>query len=71
MLRVEVQRLNAARQEAEARAAASQAVAEAAQRELAEYLAKGSGPQAEQARHTIDTEKAQLRQQLQVNNDYR
>lgn len=73
VLRLEVQRLNVARQQAETarqhaeeRAAGSQAVAEALQRELAKVLAASDGPHAHQARAAVDADNARLRQQLEV-----
>ncbi len=73
VLRLEVQRLNVARsqaetarQAAEERAAGSQAVAEALQRELAKVLAASDGPHAHQARAAVDADNARLRQQLEV-----
>lgn len=73
VLRLEVQRLNVARQQAEAaraaaeeRAAGSQAVAEALQRELAKVLAASDGPHAQQARAAVDADNMRLRQQLEV-----
>jgi hypothetical protein len=65
-LRVEVQRLQAKIQEAEARASASQRIAEEAQRELRAVVAASNSPVASQARQAIDAEKAILRQQLMV-----
>lgn len=65
-LRVEVQRLQVKIQEAEARAVASQRVAEEAQRELQVAVAAGTSPVASQARQAIDADKAVLRQQLMV-----
>ncbi len=65
-LRVEVQRLQVKVQEAEARASASQRIAEEAQRELQAVAAAGTSPLASQARQAMDAEKALLRQQLMV-----
>ena len=63
---MEVQRLQAKIQEAEARASASQRIAEEAQRELRAVVAASNSPVASQARQAIDAEKAILRQQLMV-----
>lgn len=77
MLRTEVQRLTVAKRQAEARADANQAIADAARAELANYMAAaaaaagagaGGGPGAGAAEQagTADYEKFVLRQQLQV-----
>ena len=65
-LRVEVQRLQVKIQEAEARASASQRIAEEAQRELQAVVAASNSPVAPQARQAMEAEKAILRQQLGV-----
>ena len=63
---MEVQRLQVKIQEAEARASASQRIAEEAQREMQALVAASNSPVAGQARQAIDAEKAILRQQLMV-----
>ena len=65
-LRVEVQRLQVKIQEAEARASASQRIAEETQRELQAVVAASNSPVAPQARQAMDAEKAVLRHQLMV-----
>lgn len=65
-LRVEVQRLQVKIQEAEARASASQRIAEEAQRDLQAVVAASNSPVAPQARQAMEAEKAILRQQLVV-----
>lgn len=75
VLRTEVQRLTVAKRQAEARADANQAIADAARAELANYMAAaaaaagvGAGATAGAAEQagTADYEKFVLRQQLQV-----
>ena len=73
VLRLEVQRLNVARQQAEAaraaaeeRATASQAVAESLQRDLNNAMAASNGPLAQHARAVVDAENKGLRAQLEV-----